>query len=377
MTDTARKLLAKPVTGSETNTWGTVLNANFDNIDKSVAGVTSKSLAAGDVTLSTDEARSPVQVLTGTLTANRNLIVPTSEAWYLVKNATTGNFTATVKTAAGSGLVIPRSSSYLVYCDGTDVVDGLMKVLLADFTVQSSDVGAGTGPRLIIDRNSASPAASDAIGEIQFLGRDSSGNSEKYAAVDAIILDPTSGSEDGRLRLRTVVASSLGTRFVIDNGLYSVNATGADKGADTINAKGYYLDGVALNTDPEATAAQYLANTADKTLTTDKLWAASGEVALTDAATISVDMSTFLNATVTLGGNRTLGQPSNTKVGQSGCIRIVQDGSGNRTLAYHADWKFAGGTDPALSTAAGAQDLLFYQVIAANIVFGDLVKAIA
>lgn len=126
-----------------------------------------------------------------------------------------------------------------------------------------------------------------------------------------------------------------------------------------------------------ATAAEFRANTANQTLSTDQVWSAAEVVTLTDAATIAVDMSTFINAIVTLGGNRTLGQPSNTKVGQSGFIRIVQDGTGSRTLAYHADWKFAGGTDPTLSTAAGTTDVLFYQVLAANFVYATLVKALA
>ncbi len=69
-----------------------------------------------------------------------------------------------------------------------------------------------------------------------------------------------------------------------------------------------------------ASAANYRANTADKVLLTDDVWSAAAEVTLTDAATIAVDMSTFINAVVTLGGNRTLGQPSNTKVGQAGVI---------------------------------------------------------
>lgn len=125
-----------------------------------------------------------------------------------------------------------------------------------------------------------------------------------------------------------------------------------------------------------ATAANFLANAASKVLTPNAVWSAAGEVTLTDAATITVDMSTFINATVTLSGNRTLGQPSNAKIGQSGLIRIVQDATGSRTLAYHADWEFASGTAPVLSTAANSQDLLFYQVLAANRIFASLVKGV-
>lgn len=127
----------------------------------------------------------------------------------------------------------------------------------------------------------------------------------------------------------------------------------------------------------ETTTAQFLANTADKVLSTDQVWAGAAFVTLTDAATIAVDMSTFINATVTLGGNRTLGNPTNTKDGQSGVIEIVQDGTGSRTLAYGSNWEFAGGTAPTLSTAAGASDALYYQVRSSTRIWASLVKAMS
>ena len=80
------------------------------------------------------------------------------------------------------------------------------------------------------------------------------------------------------------------------------------------------------------------------------------------AATIAVDMSTSCNFTVTLGGNRTLGNPTGMVTGQTGSIFIVQDGAGGRTLAYSSNWDFPNGTAPTLSTAAGTVDRLDYIV---------------
>jgi len=82
--------------------------------------------------------------------------------------------------------------------------------------------------------------------------------------------------------------------------------------------------------------------------------------ALTDGATITADFAAANNFSVTLGGNRTLANPSNQTAGQSGCIWITQDGTGSRTLAYGSQWDFTGGTAPTLSTAAGAVDCLVY-----------------
>lgn len=118
----------------------------------------------------------------------------------------------------------------------------------------------------------------------------------------------------------------------------------------------------------EATAAQFQANTADKALSTDQTWSAADYETLTDAATISVDMGTFINATVTLGGNRTLGNPTNTKNGQTGVIEVVQDGTGSRTLSFGSNYKFAGGSAPTLTTTASAKDYLFYQVVSSTFI---------
>lgn len=126
-----------------------------------------------------------------------------------------------------------------------------------------------------------------------------------------------------------------------------------------------------------ATASQIRANTANKIIDTDGAWSAADVVALTDATTVAVDFGAGINFSLAIAGNRTLGQPSNQKVGQSGFIAITQDGTGSRTLAYHSDWKFVGGTDPTLSTAAGAVDVLYYTVVAANVVHASLSKAIA
>ncbi len=125
-----------------------------------------------------------------------------------------------------------------------------------------------------------------------------------------------------------------------------------------------------------ATAAEYRAGTEDKLPTVEALWDAAEPVALVDGVTITPDLSTGFNFTLAIGGNRTLANPTNPKP-QSGFIEITQDGTGSRTLAYGANWKFDGGTDPVLSTAAGAIDVLYYTVLSATRIHATLRKAIA
>ena len=68
------------------------------------------------------------------------------------------------------------------------------------------------------------------------------------------------------------------------------------------------------------------------------------------------------NFTVTLAGNRTVANPTQPTVGQSGVIYIAQDSTGSRTLSWANTWKFQGNTAPTLSTSANSVDMLVYAV---------------
>tara|TARA_R110002153_G_scaffold28174_4_gene87294 strand:- start:661 stop:1491 length:831 start_codon:yes stop_codon:yes gene_type:complete len=85
--------------------------------------------------------------------------------------------------------------------------------------------------------------------------------------------------------------------------------------------------------------------------------------ALTDGANISWDAnddSGKINATVILGGNRILDNPTNMYSGTSYNLLVAQDGTGSRTLTFGTVFKWAGGTAPTLSTAANAVDVFTF-----------------
>ena len=83
---------------------------------------------------------------------------------------------------------------------------------------------------------------------------------------------------------------------------------------------------------------------------------------LTDGATVTPDFAASNNYTLTLGGNRTIANPTNLTAGQSGSIFLVQDGTGSRTASWGSYWDFAGGTAPTLTTTASAVDRIDYVV---------------
>jgi hypothetical protein len=137
--------------------------------------------------------------------------------------------------------------------------------------------------------------------------------------------------------------------------------------ADVSAYSGYvFIDSGSTSAIGEATAAQYRDNTASKVLTTDIVWSAMAEVSLSDGANISWDMDTGIDFTVTLAGNRTLDNATNVTVGKKGRLRVVQDGTGSRTLSFGTNYEFASGAAPTLTTDASAEDVFYYDCISAT-----------
>jgi len=88
-------------------------------------GRTDITLASSNVTLTAAQGAAPVLNFNGTLGANITVILPTWEgAQWVVANTTTGSFTLTVGTVAGTGVVVPATgfaAPTSVYCDGLNI----------------------------------------------------------------------------------------------------------------------------------------------------------------------------------------------------------------------------------------------------------------
>ena len=85
-----------------------------------------------------------------------------------------------------------------------------------------------------------------------------------------------------------------------------------------------------------------------------------------NSGSVTLDFDANQNFVLTLTGNVTLANPSTEKVGQSGFIVCIQDGTGSRTLTLGTDYESVGGSGITLSTAASATDVVPYVVAAAN-----------
>ena len=85
-----------------------------------------------------------------------------------------------------------------------------------------------------------------------------------------------------------------------------------------------------------------------------------------NTGSVTLDFDANQNFVLTLTGNVTLANPSTEKVGQSGFIAFIQDGTGSRTLTLGTDYESAGGSGITLTTTASATDLVPYVIVAAN-----------
>lgn len=111
---------------------------------------------AGDYTLSGSELNRIAYNFTGVLTGDRVIIVPPTVQQYWITNATTGAYTFTVKTAAGSGISLNAGQRAIFYCDGTNIVDADTSTVSLPITVGQGGTGAITSSAALVNLGGSS-----------------------------------------------------------------------------------------------------------------------------------------------------------------------------------------------------------------------------
>lgn len=213
-------------TGEQSGIWGDTTNTNLGTlIDEAVAGVASITMTDANYTLTvadgaTDQSRKAVLVLTGTLTAGRNVICPSSQKVYIVKNSTTGGFATTIKTSGGTGYAVPNGKTVLLYCDGTDVF------LAADVTSTVNPSFTGNisldGPTVVNDSGADSDFRVEGDGDANLIFAD--------ASTDRVGI----GTNTPSVKLDVAGATSITGAVTVTgdsslNGAVVINDAGADK----------------------------------------------------------------------------------------------------------------------------------------------------
>lgn len=191
-------------------------NTAFDRLEKAITEEFGLAFGggAGDQALSDTDMRNAIIRLTGVLTGNRNLVVPARDKVYIIHNATTGAFTAQVKTASGTGIIIEQGAKAIVYCDGTNVL-----ALLPGPEANRTITGTGNTIR-ITDRivfcdasggnvDATLPAASTAIGrKILFIRTDSSANT--------VTINRAGADDINNAATSKTIANTIGTGLMME-----------------------------------------------------------------------------------------------------------------------------------------------------------------
>ena len=377
--------LNEMATGDQSGSWGTVTNTNLELIGEAF-GYGSEAITTNADTHTTtiadgatDAGRSMFLKYTGALDSACTITIgpnTVSKMWF-IENATTGSQNIIISQGSGANITIAAGQTKVVYSNGAGAgaafVDAFAALSVVDLLVDDAlTVNGGTIDGTVI--GGTTPAAGGftnitATGTVD--GRDIAADGDKLDGIEALA-DVTDATNVAAALTNGVAAltadevtqlANIGTTAIsADEWGYVAGSTASFTGAGTDITSGT----VAITYLPEATTAQWRANTADKLLSTDQVWDAMAVVGLTDGASIALTLSSGFDFSVTLAGNRTLANPTAVKVGQRGRIMITQDGTGSRTLAYGTDYDFAGGTAPVLTTTANAVDYLDYDCVSAT-----------
>lgn len=131
--------LVKQTIGGNRNTWGGILNSCMDLIEGAFYGMTSKVVTGGSATLTDSERRKRILNFTGTLASDQTIVVANLVGRWTVRNATTGNFSLSMKTTDGDAVVIPQGGCCDVWCDGADGVYAGLSTRLRDTQMLAPD----------------------------------------------------------------------------------------------------------------------------------------------------------------------------------------------------------------------------------------------
>ena len=386
--------LALPVTGELNGTWGDVVNNNITSmIEQAIAGLAtintwttaSHTLTTADGT--TDEARCAILQCSGTPGAAATVICPALSKIYIIKNSVSGGYAVTLKTSAGTGISVPNGGTALLYCDGTNVVSGgglngdvVGPASATDTAIATFDGVTGK----LIKNNASVTIAANVITALGFSGPHNGTVGATTPNTAAVTTLSATGAITSTLVTGTaplVVASTTKvTNLNVDQldgadwaSPAAIGSTTPAAGAFTTLSASSTVSGAGITSLFASPPA--LGTTAPAEVKATTGWAAN--LTLTDAATIAWDTATSQVATFTfVSTNRTMGAPTNLKNGAFYALAVIQN-AGSNTLTWNSVFKWAAGTAPTLSTAAGAKDYFTFRSDGTNLYQQGISQAVA
>lgn len=113
--------------GLHSNDWGNQSNANLSKLEAAIAGVTFLSVTGGATTLTQAQAASPIINISGTLTSNATIILPSNltKIWAM-GNWTTGAYSVTVQSSGGgASQTLTQGASQMIGFDSFNVYQAI------------------------------------------------------------------------------------------------------------------------------------------------------------------------------------------------------------------------------------------------------------
>jgi hypothetical protein len=152
--------IAEIGTGDQAGVWGNTTNYNLATLlTEAITGVASITITGNQALTAldgaTDQSRQAVLLLSGTPASAFTLYTPPTDKIYIIKNSTGQTATISAATLAngttptgGTTVTIPNGNTVFIYCDGTNIADGLNRIN-GELSVTGNGAFGGTGSLVV------------------------------------------------------------------------------------------------------------------------------------------------------------------------------------------------------------------------------------
>jgi hypothetical protein len=402
-------------TGEQSGTWGATTNTNLGTaIEEAIVGyATANFTSDANLTISltntnaTQVARNLVLNLTSdvSLTATRNLIVPTIEKPYYIFNNTTGGQSILVKTTAGTGITVPNGSKMFVYTDGTNVVEAVNRVGSLTLGTALPVASGGTGQtsytngQLLIGNSTGNTLTKTTLtagtnvtitngpGSITIDASGGGSGGITYTRVTStttltdkqgVIADTTSGSFTVNLPATPSTGAQV---FIADGGNWATNNLTVGRNGSTIEntAADYTLNqgGAQAQFVYDGTTWQLYTQYGPEFNGTLKSYKETVVTVSASTATTNLDLrqGNIFNVSISSNTTFTFTNPPASGLLQSATVIIKQDATGGRTGSF-TNSKWTDSIAPTLTTTANKTDVFtFFTIDGGTSYFGTYALA--
>lgn len=332
--------------GANSTTWGSLTNTNLQLIEDAVSGMVEIATTGGTTTLTTvsggtDQARMAILKVTGVLVSNATIEVPAKTKKYLVWNATSGAYTVTVKTNAGTGILVTQGLVQELFCDATNVYPSGVATPIDSITSGVTGTGSmvrATSPTLVTPAL-GTPSA--------LVGTNITGTAAGFTAgvASAVAVGGITGLGTGVATALAVAVGSAGAPVVLNGaGGTPSSMTGTNiTGIPAAGVSGTALVAAAIGTTVQA----YDADTAKLDVVQKFTVAQRGTQTTDNDGSFDLDATNNFKCTTAGALALTFTNIDSDSAGQSGNILFIN--ASNHAITAAATTKVASGTLAAIS----------------------------